>query len=67
VRQLAEIKSLTSVISHPGDSSVDMLAGLAKGGVKGKNMSGKGAVVKENEQNVRNRAREVTFGKAIEK
>jgi hypothetical protein len=60
IKMLVDKKIDTNVISH------DVLEGSGLG-VGGKD-KGKGkAGVKENEQNVRNRAREVTFNKLIEK
>jgi hypothetical protein len=76
---LAEKKIDVNVFSHSheheGGSSVDsgstsnVLGGLNGDGGKGKGKAeaGTGTTVKENEQNVRNRAREATFGACIEK
>ena len=77
IRMLAEKKIDVNVFSHlhehGGGSSVDsgstsnVLGGLNGDGGKGKAEAGIGTAVKENEQNVRNRARESTFGACIEK
>jgi kinetochore protein Mis13/DSN1 len=62
IKMLADKKIDTNVISH------DVLdgGGLGAGG-KDKGKGKADTAVKENEQNVRNRAREVTFSKLIEK
>jgi len=62
IKMLVDKKIDTNVISH------DVLEGGGLGvGGKDKGKGKAGAGVKENEQNVRNRAREVTFNKLIEK
>jgi kinetochore protein Mis13/DSN1 len=76
VRMLAERKIALDVISHShshpstSDSSVDsnVLGGLSSGsGVNGSGGKDKEMKMKPNEQNERNRAREVTFSGFIEK
>jgi kinetochore protein Mis13/DSN1 len=68
VRMLAERKIALDVISHSHPSTSDVLGGLSGGsGLNGKGAKDKGAKMKPNEQNERNRAREVTFSGMIEK
>jgi len=70
VRMLAEGKISTNIISHSHSQSgsmEDVLGG--RGGVNGagKGMAKEKVGMKENEQNVKNRAREVALGRSIEK